>query len=75
MPKIETDRLSGTQYVRLANLSEKQAGSLLEWLPESFLTKAGDSEHTEGYCVEYEDYEFWLEHFYKNADSQPEEEI
>lgn len=75
MPKIETDRFSGTEFVRLTNLPEKQAGSLLEWLPEAYLRKAGGEENLPGYCVAYEDYEFWYEHFFSDEASHPENEI
>lgn len=75
MPKIETDGLSGTEFVRLANLPARQADSLLEWLPEAYLRKAGTEENQPGYCVAYEDYEFWMEHFFSGAASLPEDQI
>lgn len=75
MAKIETDRLNGAEYVRLASLPEKQAGSLLEWLSEAYLSKAGGAENQPGYSVAYEDYEFWFEHFYSGAAFFPEDQI
>ena len=75
MPKVEPKRQGVREYVRLANLPDKQAGNLMEWLPQSFMTKIGGEQNMLEDCIEYEDYEFWFEHCYLNAPDHLEEQI
>lgn len=73
--KLKPSRQGVTEYVRLADLPNGQAGTLLSWLPESCLTKVKAEENLLDDCIEYEDYEFWYEHCYLRNDESYEEEL
>lgn len=75
MPKVKPKRQGLNEYIRLAGLPDKQAGNLLEWLPQSYLTKVEGEESLLDDCVDYEDYEFWFEHCYRDNQDLLEEEI
>ena len=75
MRKLKRNRQGVHEYVRLAELPDKQVGTFLEWLPQTFLTKVNEDERLLEDCVDYEDYEFWYEHFYKSDLDRFEEEI
>ena len=75
MSGIKPKRQGVTEYVRLASLPDKQIEDLLEWLPPGFLIKVEEGGSLQKDCVEYEDYEFWLEHCYKSSWDLFEEEI
>lgn len=75
MPKIKPSQQGVTEYVRLANLPEKQVEDLLEWLPQTCLTKVKAEESLLEDCVDYDDYEFWFEHCYQKDSDLLEEEI
>ena len=75
MPKIKPSRQGVTEYVRLANLPEKQVENLLEWLPQTYLTKIEGEENLLEDCIDYEDYEFWFDHCYHQDPDLLEEEI
>ena len=75
MFKIKPKQHRGTEYVRLANLPDEQAGNLLDWLPQTCLTKMEAGEDMLDDCIDYEDYEFWFEHCYRSGLQAFEEEI
>ncbi|WP_017731075.1 hypothetical protein [Nafulsella turpanensis] len=76
MRKLKPSRQGGTEYVRLADLPNRQVGNLLGWLPPSCLTKVNEEEQILENCIEYEDYEFWYENFYqKDSLAAFEEEL
>ncbi len=75
MRKLKPSRQGVLEYVRLANLPDKQVGTLLDWLPQTCLTKVNVDEHLMDDCVDYEDYEFWFEHCYKQDTEFFEEQI
>lgn len=75
MPKIKPHRTGLKEYVRLAELPGRQAGDLLDWLPETYFTKVEGEEIMHDDCVDYEDYEFWFEHCYQSQPDFPEEQI
>lgn len=73
MLKLSPHRLEATDYVRLSELPAEQALSLLNWLPESCLTKLETGEFVADDCIEYEDYEFWYEYSRKGEDMLDEQ--
>lgn len=75
MRKMKPCRQGVTEYVRLADLPNGQADTLLSWLPESCLTKVKAEEQLLDDCIDYEDYEFWYEHCFLSKDDTYEEEL
>jgi hypothetical protein len=75
MRKLKPSRQGTTEYVRLADLPERQVGTLLNWLPESCFTKVNAEERTFNDCIDYEDYEFWFEHCAQQHEDLYEEEL
>lgn len=75
MYKLNPSCQGATEYVRLIDLSDRQAETLLAWLPQSCFTKLKGEEHLMDDCIEYEDYEFWYEHCYQPKADLYEEEL
>ena len=75
MQKLNPSCQGAIEYVRLTDMSGRQAETLLDWLPQSYFTKVKSEACLMEDCIEYEDYEFWYEHCYQHKTDLYEEEL
>lgn len=60
------------EYIRIADIPIDQLVRFQKWLPAAgFITVAGD-DMTLHDCVHYQDYEYWIERVFKEAEEYSE---
>lgn len=65
--KVKPNYYKGQEFVSLSTLPYKQYSQIRDWLPVTSLIKLVIDDLELNDCIAYEEYEYWFENLYKQA--------